>query len=147
MGITENMRHILDGIEEAKRGNTSLGLQLLERSKKISTLPEAKAWYGYCLARERNDIRLGLSLCHEARQCYPASSDICLALGRIYLLADLRESAVKVLNLGLRTDKNPEIARLLKSIGVRKPPVFPFIARNRRVNVASGRLLSRIGIR
>ncbi len=142
-----NFKQILEGIKETKQGNTLRGLKLLSSSVNVSSFPEAKAWYGYCLARENNKFRQGISLCNEARQKDPCSSDICLALGRIYLLAGIRKSAVSALQIGLRLDDNPEISRLLNSIGTRKPPVFRFLDRNSKVNVASGRLLSKVGIR
>ncbi len=142
-----NFKQILEGIRETKQGNTLRGLQLLNSSVNVSSLPEAKAWYGYCLARENNKFRQGISLCNEARQKDPDSSDICLALGRIYLLAGIRKSAVSALQTGLSLDNNPEIYRLLNSIGIRKPPVFSFLDRSSKVNVASGRLLSRVGMR
>ena len=135
------------GIEEAKRGNTLLGLELLSSSVNVDNLPEAKAWHGYCLARETKNYKQALSQCSEARQNSPGNSDIYLALGRIYLLAGIRNSAVRALERGLKLDNNREISRLLNSIGIRKPPVFHFLNRNSKVNVASGRLLSKIGIR
>ncbi len=142
-----NFKQILEGIKETKLGNTLRGLQLLNSSVNGSSFPEAKAWYGYCLARENNKFRQGISLCNEARQNDPGSSDICLALGRIYLLAGSRKSAVSALQTGLTLDNNPEIYRLLNGIGIRKPPVFSFLERNSKVNAYSGRLLSRVGIR
>ena len=144
---TYNIKQIQEGIEAARQGNTLRGLQLLKDSVGIAHLPEAKAGHGYCLAREKNAFKHGISLCQEARQNNPGSSDIYLALGRIYLLAGLRASAVKTLQQGLKLDKNQEIARLINSIGIRKPPVFSFLQRKNRVNVASGRLLSKIGLR
>ena len=146
MQVTNN-RTILEGIAEAKRGNTLLGLQLFTGSIATSHLPEAKAWYGYCLAREKNDFSRGISLCNEAIQIKPRSSDIFLALGRIYLLAGVRASAVKTLKQGLKLDNNREIYRLLNCIGIRKPPVFRCLKRSSKVNIVSGSLFSRIGLR
>ncbi len=138
---------ILEGIEEAKRGNTPLGLQLLQGAAQTPHFPEAKAWHGYCLAREKNLIREGISLCEEALNHKSDSSDIYLALGRIYLLSGHRGSAIRSLQKGLRLDNNRQIYRLLDTIGMRKPPVFSFLARSSKVNVASGKLLSWIGMR
>lgn len=142
-----NFEQMADGIDEAKRGNTRLALKLLKGSVDAPYLPEAKAWYGYCLARERNEFRQGISLCNEARQNKPRSSDIYLALGRIYLLAGKRNSTIRALHKGLQLDNNREIYRLLDSIGIRKPPVFRFLDRDSMVNVTSGRLFAMIGLR
>lgn len=136
-----------EGIAEAKRGNTALGLKLLKDSAEFPILPEAKAWHGYCLAREENDFKRGIALCNEAHKAKPRSSDIYLALGRLYLIAGRRSSAVKTLHQGLTLDNNQEICRLLESIGTRKPPVFSFLDRTSKFNVTTGRLLSKIGLR
>jgi len=144
---TTKTLQVKTGILEAKQGNTTLGLKLLNGSGDVSDLPEAKAWQGYCLAREKNAFRHGIAMCREALQSKPGSSDIYLALGRIYLVAGLRSAAISTLQKGLEVDKNPEIYRLLNSIGIRKPPVFRFLPRKSKVNVASGRLLAMIGLR
>ncbi len=141
------IQQLMAGITEAKRGNTQHALDLFRNAAGAPYLPEAKAWEGYCLARENDAYKQGIALCNAARQSKPGSSDICLALGRIYLLAGLRSSAVRALETGLKIDKNPEIYNLLNSIGTRKPPVFRFLHRDSRVNVTSGRLLARMGVR
>jgi tetratricopeptide (TPR) repeat protein len=142
-----NTEYYKEGIREAKRGNTELGLRLLKNALEPDALPEARAWYGYCLVIEEKNFMRGITLGNEARQAKPKSSEICLALGRIYLLANLRELAVRTLQNGLRLDNNQEIYRLLNSIGIRKQPVFKFLHRSSKVNVASGRLLTRFGFR
>lgn len=142
-----SLEQMLEGVDAAKRGNTQLALKLLRKVDGADYLPEAKAWFGYCLAHERSDFRKGLFLCNQARQSKPGSSDIHLALGRIYLLAGRKKSAVAALRAGWRLDKNREIFKLLDSIGIRKPPVFGFLGRNSMFNVSSGRLFSWIGLR
>lgn len=144
---TSNIRLVLKGIAETKSGNTPLGLRIFTNTANSLQRPEVKAWYGYCLARENKDFTRGVSLCKEARQEAPESSDICLALGRIYLLAGLRAPAIKVLKHGLTLEKNPEISGLLKCIGIRKAPVFRCLDRNSRINIALGSLLSRMDLR
>lgn len=137
----------MEGIAEAKNGNCLLGLQIFAGAEKSTPLPEAKAWHGYCLAREKNDFFQGISLCYEALQIKPRSSEIYLALGRIYLLAGHRASAVKTLQKGLMVDYNREIYRLLKCIGTRKPPVFRFLERSNKANVMFGSIMSKMGLR
>jgi tetratricopeptide (TPR) repeat protein len=144
---TVELRQELEGISEAKRGNTMLGLKLLSGSKNPFRLPKVKAWHGYCLAREKKDFRNGISLCEEALLKEPNNSDIYLALGRIYLFAGLRGPAIKTLQEGLRIDHNKEIYRLLSSVGMRKSPAFSFLGRENRLNIVTGRLLSWVGFR
>lgn len=137
----------LEGIAEAKNGNTLLGLQIFTGAARSTQSPEARAWHGYCLAKEKNAFFQGISLCYEALQTKPGSSDIYLALGRIYLLTGHRASAVKTLQKGLQLDNNREISKLINGIGNRKPPVFRFLNRNSLVNIVSGRLMSKFGLR
>jgi tetratricopeptide (TPR) repeat protein len=144
---TSNIGIVLEGIEEAKSGNTTLGLRILTNAGHSSQLPEAKAWYGYCIAREKNDFARAISLCKEARQIEPENSDIYYALGRIYLLAGLRGTAIKVLKYGLAFENNQEIYVLLKCIGTRKTPVIRFLNRNSRINIVLGSLLTKMNLR
>jgi hypothetical protein len=138
---------ILKGIAEAKSGNTRLGLSIFTKAANSHQLPEAKAWYGYCLARETKDFVRGISLCNEARRDEPGNSDICLALGRIYLLAGHRAPAIKVLNYGLTLEKNREISNLLTCIGTRNEPVLRFLDRKNKINIALGNLLTKMNLR
>lgn len=143
----QNHTRVINGIAEAKRGNTLLGMKLLGEHEAEFVFPEAKAWHGYCLAREKNLLSPGIAMCMEAMELKPQCSDIYLALGRIYLFAGMRKPTVRILEEGLRVDKNREIERLLNTIGTRKQPVFRFLARENMVNVVSGRLFSRLGLR
>jgi tetratricopeptide (TPR) repeat protein len=145
--LVSNFGTVMEGIKEAKRGNTLLGLQLLAGSVADSHLPEARAWHGYCLAMEKNDYKQGIHLCNEAILLQPKNAEIYLALSRIYLLAGRRLAAVKTLRHGLTFDNSRDIDRLLKSIGIRKPPVFRFLKRNSKTNIISGQLFTKIGLR
>lgn len=138
---------ILSCIAEVKQGNTPLGLQLLESTIDHPERHEAKAWYGYCLAREKKEYSNGIALCIDALKANPREADIYLALSRIYLLQDRREQAVDTLKKGAKMDHSQESKRLLETLGVRHQPVFPFLKRRNLINVTSGRLLSKIGLR
>ncbi len=137
----------LSGIHEARQGNTTAGCVLLEEALRETSDPTVQAWYAYCLAREGRNFNQALQLCLSAQQRRSGDSDICLALGRLYLIGKRRRAAISILERGLRIDKNPEIQKLLQSIGMRKPPVFRFLNRDNPLNVASGRLLSHWGLR
>ena len=140
-------KNALTGISEARQGNTTKGSVLLEQALKETDDPVVQAWYGYCIAREGRNYSRALQLCLNALRRSPDNADICLALGRLYLCGKSRMAAINVLQKGLRLGGVPEIGNLLESIGVRKRPVFPFLPRNNPLNVASGRVLSRLGWR
>lgn len=134
-------------IAEVKQGNTPLGLKILESALDHPNHPEVKAWYGYCLAREKNQFNNAIELCKDALRTDPREADIYLALSRIYILLNNREMAVDTLRLGAKMDHSQENQRLLETLGIRKQPVFPFLRRRNLINVASGRLLSKMGFR
>ena len=138
---------ILSCIAEVKLGNTRLGLQLLESAVDHPNRPKAKAWYGYCLAREKKEYNKAIALCKDALKIDPREGEIYLALGRIYILLNRRKQAIAILKQGLKVDHSQDSERLLETIGVRNQPVFSFLKRRNLLNVTSGRLLSKIRLR
>ena len=138
---------IREGIKEAKRGNTNLGRILLQNFACCNDIPEARAWYGYCLAKDHRDFGTGIRMCLEVLNNNPKSADCYLALSRIYLVAGRRKKAIEVLHQGARIDSNQEILKLMKSIGIRKPQVFSRLGRDHVFNVLCGRLLAKMGLR
>lgn len=135
------------GIQEAKCGNTSVGLELFQNAASILKTPEAKAWFGYCLVVEENYVQTGIALCQEALIKNPKLSDGYLALGKIYLHKGNRKQAIEILQQGLKEAQDHEILMFLESIGARKKPPFPFLSRNHGINIFLGRLLARLGLR
>ena len=135
------------GIREAKRGNTRIGMELLQGFAMRNNFPEAKAWFGYCLAYEIMDISAGITFCKAALNLEPRLSDGYLALARIYLHLGNRKQAIDVLQQGMNATQNQEIQNLLRVLGVRKRPIIPFLTRDNFLNVSLGRLLARVGLR
>ena len=67
--------------------------------------------------------------------------DLFCNLGKIYLLAGQREKAYYILNEGLKLDSaNRDLHAELEKMGIRKPPVFPFLNRNHTLNCIAGKL-------
>lgn len=147
MSLLHTSQNAIIGIEEARQGNTTRGCALLEQALKETGDPVVQAWYAYCTTREGGNFSRALRLCHQALQKRPHEPDIYLALGRLYLAGQRRALAINALEKGLKLGPNVEISRLLHSIGVRKRPVVPFLPRNNPLNVTSGRLLARLGLR
>jgi tetratricopeptide (TPR) repeat protein len=147
MTLEELTEQIKRGLFEAKRDNTLAALLVLERYADTTKNPEILAWYGYCLARERKSVREGLNWCLKALKFDPRSSSAYLCMGKIYLQAGKKKSALKAFNRGLTYGQNPALYKELQKLGTRKPPVFPFIDRDNPLNVYSGRLLSKLNLR
>lgn len=146
--ITQGLtQQIIEGIDEAKRGNTLAGMLQLEKLSKVTEKAEVSAWLGYCVAKEKGEFSHGLNLCKHALEKEPRNTDLYLALGRLYLVAGHRGNAIAALKKGLRMGPSSAIVHLLEAIGIRKDPVFPFVARNNMLNIFSGRLLTRLSLR
>ncbi len=147
MSVEDLSEQIKIGLFEAKRDNTLAALLILERYYDTTRNPEIIAWYGYCLAKERKSVRDGLNCCLKALQLDPRLSSAYLCMGKIYLMAGKKKSAMKAFNRGLTYGQNPALFKELKKLGTRKRPVFPFMDRDNPLNIYSGRLLSKLHLR
>ena len=135
------------GLFEARRDNTTAGLIALEKYAENTENPEILCWYGYSVAKERKAFSRGIDLCLKALYHDSRCSDAYLCMGKIYLLAGRKNSALKAFNRGLTIEQNPALLKELRRFGTRKRPVFPFFNRDNPLNVYTGRLLSRLRIR
>ena len=140
-------QNALNGIAEARQGNTTKGSRLLEEALRETDDPVVLAWYGYCLGREGQGYSRALQLCLGALQKDPDNAEVCLALGRLYLVGKRRMAAINILQKGFRLGGSAEIGRLLQSMGTRKRPVIPFLPRENPLNVTAGRILAKWGWR
>ena len=128
-------------------GETPSALALLERALKQN---DNKSWYsylGYCIAKERGQVKKGIDLCNEALEQEPANPAHFLNLAKVNLVAGQKKEALNVLRQGMSVGGSPGISALLDQIGTRKPPVFSFLPRRHFVNKVLGLLLERARLR
>lgn len=137
----------VEGIREAKAENTVIALMSLEKAVTRQRTPEGCAWLGYCLARERRAFGKALELCKAAIEAAPRNPDLYLALGKVYLTAGRKGQALNVLRRGLKMDRNDEIIEVLRYLGVRKEPILASLPRENPVNIYTGLLLHKLGLR
>lgn len=147
MVIAELQGVAKQGVTEARKGNTLIASTQLEKAITETRHPEVLAWYGYCLANEKKAYVQAMELCKEALATAPGNPDIYLAVGKIYLLAGRKRSAISAFNKGLKMGRNDAIIKQLHQIGLRKSPVFSFMERDSFVNIYTGIFLSRLGLR
>jgi len=110
--------------------------------------PRYMSFYGYTLARVGNRNKEGLLLCEKAadREFYRA--ELFYNLSQVYLSVGNRKKAYETLRKGLTIDKgNKDLVRELEKMGIRKPPVFPFLDRSNTINKLAGKMLYRLRIR
>jgi tetratricopeptide (TPR) repeat protein len=130
------------------RENNPLGaLASFEKAYNIRKTPVIQSYLGLCIATERGKVSDGVVLCRQAIDAEPHNPVHYLNLGRVYLKANKKIECLETLRQGLAHGDNPEILALLETVGMRKPPVFPFLPRRHFLNRYVGLLLSRLRMR
>lgn len=111
--------------------------------------PLVLSYYGYLAATAGKRQDEGVRACSQAVKSlnksdynksthYPA---LYLNLGRAYLAAGKKKNAFDAFHRGLARDKhNKDILWELKKLGLRRPPVFPFLKRSNLLNKYFGKL-------
>lgn len=135
------------GVAAIDRGDTLSALVFFEKAIQIENNPSISSYFAYCISKERGQYIKAISLCEEAMNKEPEIPDIYLNLGRIYLLQNKKEEAVKIFREGMKFGKNQRIIEELNKLGIRKPPVIPFLKRSNPINKYLGIILKRLGIR
>jgi tetratricopeptide (TPR) repeat protein len=100
-----------------------------------------ESYYGLCLSRSPSRLREALEHCRKAVKLEPYRTDVWLNLGRVALSAGRRGEAYRALEQGRSIDPaHAGIAKELRKLGVRRPPVVAFLPRQHPVNVLLGRM-------
>jgi tetratricopeptide (TPR) repeat protein len=103
--------------------------------------PEMLALMGYTLAKEAGQFRKGVELCLKSIALNPNNSDQYLHLGRIYLLANKKDLAIKSFRKGLKIRRDSRIVGELRRLGLRQSPTFNSLPRDHVVNRMTGKIL------
>jgi len=128
-------------------GETPSALALLERALKLN---DNRAWHsylGYCIAKERGQVKKGSDLCRASLAFEPENPAHFLNLAKVHLVAGLKKEALEALRKGMSVGGSPAIISLLEQIGNRKPPVLSFLPRANPANRVLGLLLDKLGLR
>jgi tetratricopeptide (TPR) repeat protein len=128
------------GIEECDSGNTLGALMYFEKASRKEKTPLLNSYLSYCLAKEhesyREAIELGIGAVNEQSE----NLVLYLNLAKVYILADQRNNAIKVLRQATKRGRDGRILGLIKKLGIRKKPVLPFLQRGNPVNIVLGKL-------
>lgn len=138
---------VSQGVQAIDQGNTMMALMHLEDASKKGTSPALQSYLGYCLARERQQFKRGITLCREATKLEPMNSQFWLNLGRACLMAGQKRMAIEAFRRGLKANCNQQIVEELKRLGLRKTPVFSTLERTHFLNRNFGRMLNTLGLR
>jgi tetratricopeptide (TPR) repeat protein len=135
------------GRDALAAGEIPSALALLERALKLS---DNRSWYsylGYCMAKERGQVKKGIELCGLSLELEPEQADHYLHLAKIHLLAGNKKETLRVLREGMAQGENQSLIALLDVIGTRNAPVLSFLARSNPVNRLLGIFLERLRLR
>ena len=84
-------------------------------------------------------------LCHTALQMNRHLVEGYLNLSQVYLKAGKKADAVEALEVGLQyTKRDVRLVRELRKLGIRRPPVIPFLERKHFMNRHLGHLRHRV---
>ena len=129
------------GLEALAQGDTLSALSYFEKAINIENSPIISSYYAFCIAKERGQVIRAISLCEEAIKREPKNSLHYLNLGRIYLITNNKEDAIKTFREGLNYEANQQIVDELSRLEIRKPPIIKFLKRNNPINRYLGIIL------
>lgn len=136
------------GLEALREGRTLAALACFEKaSSGAAEDPVRASCLGYCIAKERGQRKRGIELCRAALERDPGNPIHTLNLARIHLLGRDKPAAIAVLREGMRRSPSPELVAELELLGLRRPPILPFLKRSNPLNRYLGTVLSLLGLR
>ena len=135
------------GLEALARGDTLSALSVFERAVQREDRPALSSFLALCIAKERGQFQLAVTLCEKAKAREPHNTVHHLNLGKIYLIAGKKEDAIRTFREGLGYEQNTQIIDELEKLGTRKPPLISSLKRSSPVNKYLGIILKRLGLR
>lgn len=103
------------------------------------------SYLGLLVAVAQKKYEDAAQLCHTALRMNRQLVQGYLNLHQVYLKAGMKADAVEALTVGLQyTKRDVHLVRALRQLGVRRPPVFPFLERKHFLNRHVGKLRHRV---
>ncbi len=127
--------------------NSVEALGHLEKALKLYDNPTWYSYLGYCIAKERGQIKKGVELCLNSMAHDKDNPAHYHYLGKIHLISGNKEEALRVFREGMVKGGDNEIEQELIEFGMRKPPLFSRLPRGNPLNRYLGLILSRLGLR
>ena len=128
-------------------GDTQSALAVLERALKVTDNPSLHSYLGYCIAKERGQVKRGGELCLASLGLEPHNPVHYLNLARVQHIAGHKVEAIATLRQGMAVGGGSEIVAMLAALGTRRPPPLSFLSRDHLLNKWLGILFSRVGLR
>lgn len=105
--------------------------------------PQARyrSYYGLCLGLVKKRHDDAITICRAAIQMENYNPDLHWNLGRVLFNAGRKREAHRVFLRGVQQQpRHKGLVTDMKRMGLRKPPVLPFLKRNHPINVVLGRM-------
>jgi tetratricopeptide (TPR) repeat protein len=110
-------------------------IELAKKVEKIAPPPKYLSYYGLCLAMVSTKSQTALELCESAVAVEFYNPDLFHNLARVHLRMGRRDRAYPVLLRGLQLHPSHRgILGDVHSLGIRRRPILPFLARGNPVN-------------
>lgn len=137
---SEGRKLYQEGIEALDAGDPKTAIMRFKGAVEHDRRPAYLSHLGLCLAQFNAEFYASVLLCQEAVKKEPKNSLHFLRLGKVQILAGRKKEAIRILQLGLRLERNPEIVAQLRALGIRQKPVIPFLSRSHPLNKYLGKL-------
>ena len=147
MAVSDAEKLFSKGLAALEQGNTVSALACFEKAAQMEDNPRYRSYLGYCIAKERGQHKLSVSLCEEAIARDPAHAGHYLNLGKIYLISKKKTEAMNAFREGMSRQADPRIIAELDKMGSRKAPPISFLPRSNPLNKYLGMLLRKMRLR
>lgn len=132
-------------IETAKKEKYQKAVLLFEQDELYKLSPMASSYYALCLAQTGGSVERALKIAADAAKKEFYDPDAFFNLGKIYLLAEKKELAVKAFVKGLKFDNTHHgLLKEMNALGIRQRPSIAFLPRKSALNVMAGIVKSRL---
>ncbi len=107
-------------------------------------LVSLRSCYGVALAHARNDTARGRQLCEESVYLEPDNAELYINLALVCVRAGSRKVAVSAVDTALvLAPGHKQAIRMIRDLGLRRAPVFPFLQRGNPLNKYAGMIRHR----
>ncbi len=132
-------------LELVNRNRVAPARECLEKALQICPKhPAYLSLYGLCVAIESEDYDSARVICERAVRIKPGDPVARVNLGKVLRMAGDNGAAYTEFLAAWKVDKShPAPASELSRMGIRRPPVLPFLPRSHWANVHLGKLRAR----
>lgn len=142
---TPALREFKAGMKLLRGNSPAMALLHFRKAFEMeSQNPYFLSYAGVAVARAERNWQEAETHCTRALQMKRNQAQLYLNLAEVYLKWGKREDAVDVLAEGMHyTNNDVRVARALARLGIRRPPVLPFVRRSNPINRALGKIRHR----